>query len=99
LVRYSSKIPNPLSAALLTGWVYSLFAPCGVGTIAGLTGLTSVMHPLFPFQLKGYYSKANVVVAIRGRVVIAIRHATICGVVVPATTAQHAIRPFSTIAR
>lgn len=39
-------------------------------------------------------AEAQVVVAIRGRVIVAIRYTAIHGVVVPATAAIHAIRPF-----
>lgn len=38
-------------------------------------------------------AEAKVVVPVVGRVVVAISHATVPGVVVPAATAIHAVRP------
>jgi len=60
------------------------------------TGQTSVQwlssdNPV-SWRERKYQPKADVVVAIRGRVVVAVRRAAVLRVVVPATAAIHAVR-------
>ncbi len=56
------------------------------------TGRFSGSYPAIPFELWGLSQpKAVVVVAVARRVVVAIGHAAIPGVVVPAAAAQHTV--------
>ena len=50
------------------------------------------------FELKGTnQTKTNIIVAIRRRVVVAIRNAAVMRVVSPATAAIHAVRPVTSV--